>query len=156
MADLGQLGIRLEAHGNRLRFWPRSAVTPDLTDRMKSRKGELLAILRPEASGAGESDLTCCWCRSTRLVDGQHGRIWCDACERVAWLELPYEIIRADALGLNLIDPPAPCPDCGGLELWETVAADLFGRVDGVWQCLQCDPPAKSRRFLSDSERPPG
>ena len=45
MADLTRLGIKLEAHGDRLRYSPRSAVTPDLADRMKAHKGELLAIL---------------------------------------------------------------------------------------------------------------
>ena len=35
MADLTRLGIRLEAHGDRLRYWPRSALTPELANRMK-------------------------------------------------------------------------------------------------------------------------
>ena len=48
MVDLARLGIQLEAHGDRLRYSPRSAVTPDLADRMKAHKAELLAILRPE------------------------------------------------------------------------------------------------------------
>ena len=51
MTELTRLGIRIEAHGDRLLYSPRSAVTPDLADRMKAHKGELLAILRrdPEA-----------------------------------------------------------------------------------------------------------
>ncbi len=49
MANLSQLGIRLEAHGDRLRYSPRSAVTPELADRMKAHKRELLAILRPRS-----------------------------------------------------------------------------------------------------------
>ena len=40
------LEIQLEAHGDRLRYWPRSAVTPDVADRIKTHKGDLLAILR--------------------------------------------------------------------------------------------------------------
>ena len=50
LADLTRLGIRLEAHGDRLRFWPRSAVTPELADRMKAHKAELLAVLQPQAT----------------------------------------------------------------------------------------------------------
>ncbi len=46
MADLDRLGIRLEAHGDRLGYFPRSAVTPDLARGMKARKPELLAALR--------------------------------------------------------------------------------------------------------------
>ena len=49
MTDLAQLGIRIEAHGDRLRYSPRSAVTPDLGQRMKAHKGELLAMLRQGA-----------------------------------------------------------------------------------------------------------
>ena len=57
ITDLARLGIRIEAHGDRLRYSPRSAVTPDLARRMKAHKGELLAILRPEAD-APTIDLT--------------------------------------------------------------------------------------------------
>jgi len=45
MVDLTRLGIRLEANGDRLRYSPRLAVTPELADRMKAHKDELLAIL---------------------------------------------------------------------------------------------------------------
>jgi hypothetical protein len=45
IADLTRLGIRLEANGDRLRYSPRSAVTPDLANRMETHKSELLAIL---------------------------------------------------------------------------------------------------------------
>ena len=57
MTDLAQLGIRIEAHGDRLRYSPRSAVTPDLADRMKDHKGDLLAILRRESPGSGGESL---------------------------------------------------------------------------------------------------
>ncbi|REJ90643.1 MAG: hypothetical protein DWQ34_16930 [Planctomycetota bacterium] len=45
LLDLGRLGIRLESDGERLRYFPRSAVTPDLIGRLKAHKGDLLAIL---------------------------------------------------------------------------------------------------------------
>jgi len=48
IADLDQLGIRLEAHGDRLRYSPRTVVTPDLADQIKARKGELLTLLRTD------------------------------------------------------------------------------------------------------------
>ena len=57
ITDLTRLGIHIEAHGDRLRYAPRSAVTPDLTDRMKTHKDELLAILRRD-SPAQAIDLT--------------------------------------------------------------------------------------------------
>jgi len=37
------------------------------------------------------------------------------------------------------IDPPAPCPECAGLELWQSMADN--------WRCLRCDPPTKARRL---------
>ena len=46
LMDLGRLGIRLEADGERLRYHPRSALTPDLLGRLKANKGELLTLLR--------------------------------------------------------------------------------------------------------------
>lgn len=45
--DLTRLGIRFEADGERLRYYPRSALTPDLLDRLKASKADLLALLKP-------------------------------------------------------------------------------------------------------------
>jgi hypothetical protein len=53
LADLDRLGILLEAYNDRLRYSPRSALTPDLLNRLKAHKGELLAILRDGAGGTG-------------------------------------------------------------------------------------------------------
>ncbi len=46
LLDLKRRGIRLEARGDRLRYSPRSALTPDLLDRLKAHKQELLTVLR--------------------------------------------------------------------------------------------------------------
>jgi hypothetical protein len=60
MTELARLGIRIEAHGDRLRYSPRSAVTPDMAQRMKAHKGELLGILRCDidsgCEGGGEHE----------------------------------------------------------------------------------------------------
>ena len=50
VGDLNRLGVGLAAKGEKLRYWPRSAVTPDLADRLRVHKSALLAILRTEAS----------------------------------------------------------------------------------------------------------
>lgn len=42
IAELGRLGIRLKADGDRLQFFPRSAVTPEMLDRLNAYKDELL------------------------------------------------------------------------------------------------------------------
>jgi hypothetical protein len=46
LADLAARDIELQAHGDRLRFRPRSAVTPDLAERLTRHKAQLLAILQ--------------------------------------------------------------------------------------------------------------
>jgi hypothetical protein len=45
LAEVDALGIDLEAQGDRLRFRPREAVTPDLALRIKGLKANLLAAL---------------------------------------------------------------------------------------------------------------
>ena len=45
LADVARRGITLQAHGGKLRFRPRSAMTPELTHRIKSHKSALLALL---------------------------------------------------------------------------------------------------------------
>lgn len=42
-------GIKLEAIGDRLRFFPRSAVTPDLLEQLIRHKDELLEMLEAKA-----------------------------------------------------------------------------------------------------------
>ena len=49
LADVARLGIKLEPHGDRLRYCPRSAVTPDLAERLAAHKAELLAMLQTNA-----------------------------------------------------------------------------------------------------------
>lgn len=152
--DLARLGIQIEAHGDRLRYSPRSAVTPDLADRMKAHKSELLAILRRDAEALA-IDLT------------DASKVWQAALERIAddprftpevlaamrlaevdWADAEAReerfAIALEGCGLDpaeTIDPAdvVPCPDCGRLELWETLA--------GHWRCLRCDPPTTARRL---------
>jgi hypothetical protein len=45
MAECARRGIRLVADGGRLGFSPRQAMTPDLLTELRTRKGEVLAIL---------------------------------------------------------------------------------------------------------------
>jgi len=45
MIDLRERGIQLEAHGDRLRYSPKAAMTPELAERVKAHKPTLLAIL---------------------------------------------------------------------------------------------------------------
>ena len=45
MIDLRDRGIQLEADGDRLRYSPKAAMTPELAERVKAHKPELLTIL---------------------------------------------------------------------------------------------------------------
>ena len=47
LADLTRRGIELRADADRLRFRPVTAMTPELAERVRARKAELLALLAP-------------------------------------------------------------------------------------------------------------
>ena len=49
-----------------------------------------------------------------------------------------------DGCGLEEIEPPAPCPTCGSLELWQDLR--------GGWHCQHCEA-AKFRRSQQVAER---
>ncbi len=46
LAELARLGVRLEADGERLRYAPRAALTPELAEPLREHKPALLAYLR--------------------------------------------------------------------------------------------------------------
>ena len=112
LEDLTRLGIRLEAFGDRLRYHPRSAVTAVLADRMKAHKAELLAML--QAPDVQPTDIVAAGWTEQETPDG--------------WRILE----RADMAGLEIIDLPDPCPNCGGLEVWQDMAGELY--------CVTCSP----------------
>ena len=108
MTDLARLGIHIEAHGDRLRYSPRSAVTPGLADRMKANKPELLAMLRTNTQGAEPWTVRCPWCTGTALMDTDAG-LKCEDCGKMAWIDLfDSGTVRADHSDddLVVIDPP--------------------------------------------------
>ncbi len=46
LIELTRRGIELQAHGDRLRYRPRSVLTPELAERVRAHKAALLALLR--------------------------------------------------------------------------------------------------------------
>ena len=54
MTDLQALGVTLAANGDRLRFYPRDAVTGDLLTRLRTCKAELLTMLQPQDLPGGD------------------------------------------------------------------------------------------------------
>ena len=74
----------------------------------------------------------------------------------VSSIDPPDELREADARSVDdpeagddehieVIDPPDPCPECGSLELWQTLT--------GNWRCLRCDPPTTARRLRERAAR---
>ena len=46
LQEIQSIGVRVTAHGDKLRLEPGSKVTDELADRMRVNKGKLLAVLR--------------------------------------------------------------------------------------------------------------
>jgi ribosomal protein L37AE/L43A len=111
-----------------------------LAERMKTHKPELLAALHASEPGQGQTTVRCPWCRSTELTTAAGG-LACSDCSQRAWLFKGGIITRADVAvtEAQVIDPPPPCPACGGSEFWQT--------VQGNWRCLACNPPTTARRL---------
>jgi hypothetical protein len=54
MSELKKRGITLQAHGNSLRYRPRSAVGPELLERLRDHKAGIIRMLN-ERGGAAEA-----------------------------------------------------------------------------------------------------
>ena len=141
MADLTRLGIRIEADGDRLRYSPRSAVTPDLADQMKSHKDALLAILQGDSKipPIDLSSATAIWQAALDRLEGDP-LFSPDIMESLRAADAQW---ADDSEAYEAIAPPCPCPECGTLELWQSLV--------GNWRCLRCDPPTKTQLL---QERP--
>lgn len=144
--DLARLGIRLAAHGDRLRYAPRSAVTPDLERRLADHKDELLAIVRHAEGEAtcGHNDADATWRAILDRIGGDllfPARVVAGLRAADAQLAPTRESFEIDELppGSALRDPDdlEPCPRCGTYHLWQTLG--------GRWRCERCDPPPRIR-----------
>lgn len=125
LAELTGLGIELVAHADRLRYRPRSAVTPELVERLRSHKAELLAILGDTGGCEGLS----------RGPAPDHPERWANHPEGAP------EPIRWE----DCIEPPPACPRCGGLVWWWNPLGDR--------RCMDCDPPTTAITALERAER---
>ena len=135
--ELRAAGLTLEADGERLRFFPRSALGPGQVERLRRHKGGLLKLLRPPPLEAP-------------ALEGEPH---------------PVEPLEADPLEADLperfgdstnwgpdgwpvdtIEGGAACRGCGSLDQWLP--------IDGTaWRCSKCHPPAKADRIRRTAER---
>jgi hypothetical protein len=163
LADLARLGIRLEARGDRLGYWPRSALSPDLTERLKAHKDELLAKLRGEAGGRGAksrpqpppldlSDANAVWQAALESLEGDPQfppeSMQALRAARARWSNEPQppttEPIQSDGptdLGADPLDDPfAEGSDMSALTRCADLAAD-----DGTTALTQSNRPRCKR-----------
>ena len=128
LADLGRLGIELVAHGDKLRYRPRSAMTPDLAERLKTHKSALLAVLRP-AEGPARAD---------PLPGGDDPQL----VERQPDVAAPA--LGPDGWPEDSVEPGDPCASCGSLLFWWNPLGDR--------RCMACDGPSTAIRLLERVE----
>ena len=140
--DLARLGIQLKADGERLRYSPRSAVTPDLAAQMKYHKAGLLALLRnpTDVPEIDPTNAAAVWQAALDRLEGSAPH--CDPAT-----EPDFGPPGPDGWPASCIDPDelTPCPECDTLELWQSLA--------GNWHCQNCDPPDKARQLRERVKR---
>lgn len=137
--ELIRLGVRVEADGDRLRYSPRSRVTPELVELLKVHKPELLKtlgrVLYPKAPEQSHAEISAVYVYETlneakeniSSVDmGSVNKLFRDA-----WVD-----------GSDEVPDLEPCSKCNSLETWQS--AGLKPR----WRCVHCDPPMRARRLL--------
>ena len=159
LTDCGVCGIRLSrsTDGDLTVDAPEDALTPDLISRLKDHKSELLTVLDavPTASRTEPATATDLWRATLALLEGNplfpsdlmKALFAADACwARTASHAESVTEAESSAAGPHdlqrqLVDPNdvIPCPDCGSLDQWQTLA--------GNWRCQKCDPPNTARRL---------
>ena len=110
--DLRRRGVELQAAGDRLRFRPAGAIPPDLLERLREHKAEIIAALetttvRARVRGADEVVPTAnpeeCWhchglriCRCALCGQRSEGMVWkeaqCLACLGSGYLTWPEKV----------------------------------------------------------------
>ncbi len=94
LLDLERLGIRLEARGDRLRYSPRSALTPDLLNRLKAHKQELLTVLRAPVNRLAQPVMNTRDCSHDAAPvlrpTVQGDRLFCPSCSRRVGRDEPF------------------------------------------------------------------
>lgn len=94
LAELRQRGIELVARGDRLRYRPRAAVTPDLAERLRAHKGALLTILAASSDPGGATPAVSS-CRARVPSPPVQGP--CYRCRRFVWWESVYGVVVCGA-----------------------------------------------------------
>lgn len=81
LAELAEAGVTLVSDGDRLRFYPRAAMTPELAERLRTSKAEVLAIMANPWPEAEHEPAPCEKCISLELWETLIGRWRCMKCD---------------------------------------------------------------------------
>jgi hypothetical protein len=134
--ELRRSGVTLEAHGERLRYAPKTAVSASLAERMRTHKRELLAILAksldlPKTAGSGHQRDGPGQAIQPRRTLGS-GRL-ADGCHSTA----PQPALAA---GRSMRGKP--------IAAGTLVGDPRHGKPEGPkWRCSRCDPSKHSERI---------
>lgn len=137
LGELKSRGVHLEVSEDRHRFSPRPIVSVNLLARMKEHKADLISILRqPDGKpgvhfGFKRDD----W--ETPLASFDDSNLELDVCAN--WDSVVVDVDCAEQEWNKCITPPEACPQCGTLELWESLARN--------WHCVKCKPPTTAKRL---------
>ena len=82
LADLADAGVVLVADGDRLRFHPKAAMTPELLDRLKEHKPEVMAVMADPWPAVEAEPAPCPKCGGLALWENPLGRWRCMKCDR--------------------------------------------------------------------------
>lgn len=103
LAELTGRGIELKARGERLRYRPRSALTPELAERVKAHKPALLALLQqdrpPETPLSGRDRAASGRTSPTSGGDRPEAPARQDSCD------VPHELSLAERAETGFINP---------------------------------------------------
>ena len=99
LVQLARQGIELQAAGDRLRYRPRSAMTPDLAERLKALRDDLLAALRACDAEADPDMVT-----PTATYMAEERRMLADATPRLRATLDAVKATFADTGGATMLD----------------------------------------------------
>ena len=81
LTELARREIVLVSDGERLRFYPRAAMTPELVERLRESKAEVVAILADPWPAVEAEPAPCGNCNGWDLWESMAGRWRCMKCD---------------------------------------------------------------------------
>ena len=135
LSELNARGVTFAAAGDRLRLRaPAGTMTPDLLDRVRTHKAELLALLSGATGGGGASDWQRWYSERAAIIEHDGGFARAEAEARA------FECCVAE--WMNQHPPPANEPEDGCTHCGEPLADDALPFLNGagghVWMHGRC------------------